>query len=50
MLACEPLARTVKCYRASDRQMSIVFRSGDMAHAEPALPGCTVAVNDLFAY
>jgi Uma2 family endonuclease len=46
----DPLARTVTCYRARDPTTPIVFRAGDMANAEPAVPGWTVAVDDLFAY
>jgi Uma2 family endonuclease len=46
----DPLARTVTSYRAADPNTPIVFRSGEVANAEPAVPGWTVAVDDLFAY
>jgi Uma2 family endonuclease len=46
----DPLARTVTSYLATDPSNPIIFRSGDLANAEPAVPGWTVAVDDLFAY
>jgi Uma2 family endonuclease len=46
----DPMARTIRSYRASDPANPIEFRSGDRAHAEPAVPGWSVAVDDLFAY
>ncbi len=45
----DPLAETVTCYRATAPTTPIVFRRGDLAEAEPAVPGWRVAVDDLFA-
>jgi len=45
----DPLAETVTCYRAAAPTTSVVFRRGDPAEAEPAVPGWRVAVDDLFA-
>jgi hypothetical protein len=36
-------------YTAADPSRSAVFRRGEAADAEPALPGWTLPVNDLFA-
>ena len=44
----DPLAQTVTLYRASDPDTAVVFRSGDTADAEPAVPGWRLAVADLF--
>jgi Uma2 family endonuclease len=38
----------VRVYRASDPQTSIIYRRGEMAEAEPAVPGWTMPVDDLF--
>ena len=38
----------VKVYRASDPQHPTVYRRGDVAEAEPAVPGWTMSVDDLF--
>ena len=38
----------IKSYKASDPDHPIIFRRGDMADAEPAMPGWRMAVNDLF--
>jgi hypothetical protein len=37
----------IKSYRASDPDHPIVFRRGDVADAEPAVPGWTLPVDDL---
>lgn len=37
----------VKSYRADDPTSPLIFRPGDVASAEPALPGWTVAVKDI---
>lgn len=37
----------VKSYRADDPVAPLIFGHEDMAHAEPALPGWSVAVNDI---
>jgi Uma2 family endonuclease len=39
----------IKKYCADDPDQSEVFRRGDVANAEPALPGWTMRVDDLFA-
>lgn len=44
----DPLAKTVTLYRAADPLTPVVFRPGDTADAEPAVPGWRVAVADLF--
>ena len=41
----DPLARTITLYTQTTE---IVFRPGDCAHAEPALPGWTLDVSALF--
>lgn len=38
----------IKSYQASDPETPIIFRRGDIADAEPAVPGWTMAVDDLF--
>jgi Uma2 family endonuclease len=38
----------VRAYRASDPARPTIFRRGDRADAEPALPGWSMAVDDLF--
>jgi Uma2 family endonuclease len=38
----------VRVYRASDPLTPMVYRRGDVAEAEPAVPGWTLAVDDLF--
>lgn len=42
-------AETVKLYRQSDPLTPLIFGRGDMAHAEPAVPGWRVAVDDIFS-
>lgn len=37
----------VKSYRADNPTSPLIFRPGDVANAEPALPGWSVAVNDI---
>lgn len=44
----DPLAGTVTAYRAADPATPIVFRRGDVADAEPAVPGWRMAVDDVF--
>jgi Uma2 family endonuclease len=44
----DPLAETVTLYRAAAPTTPIVFRRGDTADAEPAVPGWRIAVNDIF--
>ena len=38
----------VRVYRATDPETSTNFRRGEIAEAEPAVPGWTMAVDDLF--
>jgi Uma2 family endonuclease len=38
----------VKSYRASDPDNPVIFRRGQMADAEPAVPGWTMPVDGLF--
>ena len=38
----------VKVYRAGDPQHPAVYRRGDVAEAEPAVPGWTMPVDHLF--
>ena len=38
----------VKVYRASDPSNPTIYRRGDIAEAEPAVPGWRMAVDDLF--
>jgi Uma2 family endonuclease len=39
---------TVKVYRASEPNHPAVYRRGEIAEAEPAVPGWTMAVEELF--
>ena len=41
-------ADVVKVYRASDPDNPTIYRRGDIAEAEPAVPGWRMAVDDLF--
>ena len=38
----------IKSYKVSDPEHPVIFRRGDIADAEPAMPGWQMAVNDLF--
>lgn len=38
----------VRVYRADQPQVPTIYRRGDLAEAEPAVPGWTMLVNDLF--
>jgi Uma2 family endonuclease len=38
----------VRVYRASDPETAVIYRRGEIAEAEPAVPGWTMAVDDLF--
>jgi Uma2 family endonuclease len=44
----DPVAETVVVYKAGDPEKPVVYRKGDTAEAEPAVPGWTMAVNDIF--
>ncbi len=39
----------IKSYHTDDPDNPLIFRRGEMAHAEPAVPGWTMPVDDLFA-
>jgi Uma2 family endonuclease len=45
----DPLAETVTCYRASAPDQAVIFRRGDVAEAEPAVPGWRMPVDEMFA-
>jgi Uma2 family endonuclease len=38
----------IKSYKASDPENPVIFRRGEMADAEPAVPGWRMAVDELF--
>jgi hypothetical protein len=38
----------VRVYRANDQERATIYRRGEIAEAEPAVPGWTMAVDDLF--
>lgn len=40
----------IRSYRADAPNKPLIFRRGDAAHAEPAVPGWSIAVDDLFPY
>jgi Uma2 family endonuclease len=41
--------QVIRCYRSDDPDSSKLFHCGEIAGAEPALPGWTMPVDDLFA-
>jgi hypothetical protein len=43
-----PSDEVVKSYKASDPENPVIFRRGEIADAEPAVPGWTMAVEELF--
>jgi Uma2 family endonuclease len=45
----DPEAETVAGYRAADLAHPVVFRQGETADAEPAVPGWRMTVDDIFA-
>jgi Uma2 family endonuclease len=45
----DPVAQTVTLYQSAAPTQPLVFRAGDLAHAEPAVPGWTLAVSEIFA-
>jgi Uma2 family endonuclease len=45
----DPIAETVTVYRAADPTSPTPYRRGDMAEADPAVPGWVMAVDDVFA-
>lgn len=44
----DPVAGTVAAYRADDPANPAIFKSGESADAEPAVPGWRMAVDDVF--
>ena len=38
----------VRVYRSSDPERTTIYRRGEIAEAEPAVPGWTMPVDDLF--
>ena len=44
----DPVAETVTCYRAADPDVATVFRRGETADAEPAVPGWRLSVDAIF--
>jgi Uma2 family endonuclease len=42
-------ADVITSYKASDPETPVIFRRGDLADAEPAVPGWRMAVEELFA-
>ena len=38
----------VRVYRATEPEIPVIYRRGQLAEAEPAVPGWTMAVDDLF--
>lgn len=40
----------VRVYRADALEIAIIYRRGDIAEAEPAVPGWTMTVDNLFPY
>ena len=45
----DPIAECIQVYRATDPEHPVIFRQGDIADAEPAVPGWSVAVDWIFA-
>ena len=45
----DAVADTIACYRATAPTQAIVFRRGDIADAEPAVPGWRIDVSIVFA-
>ncbi len=44
----DPLAETVAVYRAPGPTRPVVFKRGDTADAEPAVPGWRMPVDEIF--
>lgn len=45
----DPIAETIDCYRASAPDQPIRFVKGQIADAEPAVPGWRIPVDEVFA-
>jgi len=44
----DPEAKEIRSYGTDAPDKPVVFKSGDLAHAEPALPGWRLPVNEVF--
>lgn len=44
----DPIAETVRVYRLSKPDEPVIYRLGDIADAEPAVPGWRISVADVF--
>lgn len=44
----DPVADTIACYRATAPTTLVLFRRGDIADAEPAVPGWRIDLNNVF--
>lgn len=44
----DPIAETVTAYRSGDPANPTVYKRGEVADAEPAVPGWRIAVDDIF--
>ena len=44
----DPIARTITSYRLGAPSQPVIFKPGETAHAEPAVPGWKIAVSDVF--
>lgn len=44
----DPIGRAIASYRADAPTQPTMFNAGDIAHAEPALPGWTLVTDELF--
>jgi len=38
----------VRVYRATDQETATIYHRGEIAEAEPAVPGWTMAVDEIF--
>jgi Uma2 family endonuclease len=45
----DPVAGTIASYTAQSPQNATTFSNGDIAHAEPAMPGWKLPVNEIFS-
>jgi Uma2 family endonuclease len=45
----DPVAETVTAFRAGDPRKALVYRRGDTADAEPAVPGWRIPLHDIFS-
>jgi Uma2 family endonuclease len=41
--------KLVRVFRSSDPENATVYRAGEIAEAEPALPGWTMVVDEIFS-